>query len=228
MPQVKANSPHIPVFPLGPQSYFHFHLEHLFFLDIDETIQDVLSIDPKDIVNKSVFYLFDKLSIPAHLKSTYVLFQKGMDYLRIHSSPHTSVNLEFNVEDSLKNNKRILFQFQKGRSVLTNEQVGLGRITDIDHVYTSGSPVLTILKNNKVEKVITYDQHDTSDHNGYNLKSYELEVLKLKSKGLKTQDIAETLHKSTLTIYSIIRNIKVKTGKATIPLIKELTEKGVI
>lgn len=215
--------------PVGPQAGFLYHTNHLFVTEADETFYNITGVQFNEWVNKSVFHLMDKLAIPDHLRSIHTLFGYGMEALKKAKHEGISFNLEFDMADHIQGAKRMILQFSKKISTAeTKEPIGQGRIIDVDHMCATGHPILTIIEKNAIVKRMTDHVNNKDAINGVQLSEREMEVLRLKSKGMSTQQIAKALKRSTLTIYSVVRDIKYKTGMELIPLIKSLHEKGLI
>jgi hypothetical protein len=215
-------------FPIGAQAHFQFQTDQFIFLEIEDNLNHIIHTDPKKLLNRSIFYLVDSLCINNHIQSTHALLQKGMEFIKDKQNKSLSINLEFNIKEEDTGSKRILLQLRNDSPFQGQLNIGIGKLTDINHIIRTGPPVLTIIKENKILKRISYSHDDITTANGYNLSARELEVLKLKSEGYSTKKIADTLHLTTLSIYSIIRDIKSKTGIPPLSLIKELATQGKI
>lgn len=228
MHRMEMNSSAINL-PLGPQAGFIFHLDQLYFIEIQDEFFSLTGTQAMEWHNKSVFYLIDKLAYPAHLRATHSLFRNGMDALKKAKVRDISFNLEFNIADEKLGSKRFLLQFSKiSDSLQEDNPAARGRLTDIHHMYNGGMPSLTIIQNNSIEKRIIAEIQDDKNASPIDLTARELEVIKLKSKGFSTREIAVALNRSTLTIYSVVRDVKNKTGMELIPLVKSLHEKGLL
>lgn len=213
--------------PLGPSFSFVFHLEELYFLECNNSFDKLNPKDEKDWRGKSLFFLFDTLAAPAHLRGARMLFLKGMEFLKKEDVGKLSFQLQFDFKDEKAASRHILLQCcNMGKSPKSNVPLGLGRITDIHHLSMDADPSLTMIR----DKHITYSMKAVPDSenegHSFALTPRELEVLKLKSNGLSTREIALNLRRSPLTVYSVIRDIKKKTGMEIIPLIKTLFENG--
>lgn len=213
--------------PLGPSFSFVFHWDQLYFLECEESVHSLVSMETNEWKGKSVFYLFDTFAAPAHLRGARMLFLKGMELLKKEDAGKISFQLQFDFMNERSTYKQVLLQCCKiNPDPQSNSPLGLGRITDIHHLSTETDASLTVIRDNRIAYSLKAAPESEGTSQSYALSPRELEVLKLKSNGLCTRDIALTLKRSPLTVYSVVRDIKKKTGMEIIPLIKILFDNG--
>jgi DNA-binding CsgD family transcriptional regulator len=213
--------------PLGPSFSFVFHLEELFFLECEDSFGTLNSKEEMDWRGKSLFFLFDTFALPAHLRGARMLFLKGMELLKKEDAGSVSFQLQFDLTDDNSASKHILLQCCNiGKDNKSKAPLGIGRITDIHHLSMDAGPSLTVIRDNRIAYSMKAAPDIAPPGHAFSLSPRELEVLKLKSNGLSTREIALNLRRSPLTVYSVIRDIKKKTGMEIIPLIKSLFDEG--
>ncbi|MFZ9388251.1 MAG: helix-turn-helix transcriptional regulator [Chitinophagaceae bacterium] len=183
----------------------------------------------KKILETPLDELFSQLITPDHLHISGQTELIALQHLSVDPKENVVVNLEYNIRFGGKKIKRLLLQIMAG-SLDSNGFPTLlyGYVTDISHIIPDGPPRMTVMNGSRVETIIHSWPEGISAETRFKLTHRELSVLVHKRQGLRTKEIAQHLKLREMTVYSIIRDIKKKTGMDIIPLINLLVQNGTI
>lgn len=197
-----------------------FNLNTLFIKQIEDCISDIIYLHCQDLLGRTVYYLLDTIVLREQLASVYNLFNMAVVHLKQNPDREECVNLDFMIRTPQNSEKRILFQFKA--EVSTKDSLALGRITDVSHFFNEGPPRLFIMDANGNFTIDKTSSIEMTGEYGMHLTQKEIKVLLCKSKGMRAKEIAEQMGISNLSVYSILRDVKQKTGMELIPLIMHL------
>lgn len=215
--------------PAGPWSYFEYDYAALAFTEIDEQILDLTGLQRSELLSKNAMQLFMKLIAPEHIIAALRLTEIGYGLQTRYAHEHPVICMEYNMVTRSKQRKRFLFQFRT--AVYTKDGLPLrsvGTITDITHVKPDGTPALYALINNRIVAHELARPDDLLPAINLPLSKNEIAVLNLKAKGWRTKEIAHQMKLKELTVYSMVRNVRQKSGMDIPELIAVLREKGLI
>jgi ATP/maltotriose-dependent transcriptional regulator MalT len=205
---------------IGRECSFAFSLKNFFIKQLEDSITEILDMHNRDLFGRTVYYLLDTIVLREQLAAVYDLFNLAVAHLNQEHSMEECVNLDFMIRTPQNVERRILLQFKSDASL--QDSLALGRITDVSHFFNEGPPRLFIMDaqgNFIIEKISSIEM---AGDFGFNLTQKEIKVLLCKTKGMQAKEIAEELGISNLSVYSIIRDVKQKTGMELIPLIMQL------
>jgi len=189
----------------------------------------IFSMKPEKIREAPFHETLSRHIIPEHLRTGAQMETEALHLFSKHRNKRVVVNVEYNILLSNREKKRLLIQV----TAVTRDPNGLpgllhGYVTDITHIISEGPPRMTVLVGNQVEKSIHRWPDVLISDPRLRLTQREISVLIHKRKGLRTKEIAHALQLREMTVYSIIRDIKKKTGMEIFPLIHLLEQNGSI
>ncbi|MFZ9388252.1 MAG: helix-turn-helix transcriptional regulator [Chitinophagaceae bacterium] len=216
-------------FPIGLNGSYLFSYPTFSMIYVDKIIEEITGISQAELLAKPIYHSFSRIIIPEHVYASARLAETAFKELSSHPKEDVVICTEYNILTPGQESKRLLFQF---RAVKRN-RTGLplltfGHLTDFTHLVSGGPPRATIMVNNRLESVLYARPEEILAGIELPLTQRELSVLLLKQKGYRTKEIASTLRMKELSAYSLIRDIRKKTGMDILPLIRLLQEKGAI
>lgn len=217
---------HQPFYPAGSACSYIFSFSSFSIIAIDDNAATVLGIPQKNILNRPMIDVFSGIIADEHIYAA-VRFSKLAHEIAIKEK---EVTICFDFSIRMQEQERRLLQQYRVVSYTAQQEPLLvkGYFTDITHLVKNGPPRLFVLKNNRLQQLHTATPEELLAGNEIPLTTKELLLLQMKNKGMRAKEIADALQMKELTIYSMIRDIKHKTGKDTIPLIHLLEEKGLL
>lgn len=160
------------------------------------------------------------------------LFQKLLKVAvkHFHADPRSFSTL--NIMSNLRYGRqthRVLMQYFPFASIPKSRYPHInGRFTSINHLENFGPTRIFLANPKKVLSTYTSDKFALPEQSDLKIKSKDLDVLRLKSKGLKSREIAKKLAISVFSVNSIVRDLKKDTGMELIPLIQHLKDLEVL
>lgn len=215
--------------PLGTSARFLLSLTPLTLLQVDHAIESITGLKANDFRSQPLLNLFSNMIVPEHARAFHRIMQTAVGLLNRYWKEALSINAEHNIKVKGCQPKRLLYQFRpvhwngNGQPCLLH-----GHVTDFTPLQSGGPPRLSVIRNGKLVNLILPELEDILYGIDLPLNDRELSVLHLKQRGLRTKEIAEILTLKELTVYSIVRDIKRKTGRDILPLIHYLEGKGVL
>ncbi|MFN4286679.1 MAG: helix-turn-helix transcriptional regulator [Lacibacter sp.] len=216
-------------FPAGPCCNYEYDYTSLAFTEIGEEVLQLTGVPRHELLHKNAMQFFSQLIAPEHVFAAIKLTALGYELQTRFAGEQALTCIEYNIVTRSMERKRFLFQFCA--SLFTNEGLPLraqGTITDITHMKPEGTPSIYVLLNNRVVFYETARAEDLLPATELPLTMNEVTVLTLKAKGLRTKEIAVQTGLKELSVYSLVRNIRQKSGMDIPQLITLLREKGVI
>jgi DNA-binding CsgD family transcriptional regulator len=215
-----------PFFPAGSACTYIFSYASFSIIAIDDNAAKVLGMPPKKILNRPMIDVFSGIIADEHVYAA-VRFSKIAYEV---TSMEKDVTICFDFFIRMREQERRLMQQYRvvSYTALQEPLLAKGYFTDITHLVKNGPPRLFVVKNNLLQQLHTATPEELLAGNEIPLTTKELMLLQLKNKGLRAKEIADSMHMKELSIYSMIRDIKQKTGKDTLPLIHLLEEKGLL
>jgi len=216
-------------FPVGTHGAYIFYYPTISMIYTDARVPDILGIPQKEMMTRPIFDWFSKIVIPEHVYASARLAELSFNILCKHIHEDVVICTEYNILAPGLPSKRIIFQYRiVSRNASGMPVISYGQITDFTHIVSGGPPRMTVMMDGRLEAVYHAKPEEILAGIEQPLTHKELSVLLLKQKGYRTKEIATALRMKELSIYSIIRDIKRKTGMDTLPLIRLLQEKGAI
>jgi hypothetical protein len=213
-------------FPAGSACSYIFSYASFGIINIDDNASSVLGIPKKNILKRSMVDVFSGILADEHAYAV-VRFSKIAHELTS-SDKNITVCVDFSIRKQ-EEEKRLLQQYRVVSYTPQHEPLLIkGSFTDISHLVKNGPPRLFIIKDNLLKQVFHATPEELLAGVELPLTAKELLLLQLKHNGMRAKEIAGALHMKELSIYSMIRDIKHKTGKDTLPLINLLIEKGLL
>ena len=206
---------------------YDFKLDRI--IHVGDGIRHILGISPEEVEKNNITALFSECIFEEHVFSVVRFSGIFYEFIRKKTRDELSITLDINMVTRQKELKRILFQFRPalydnaGTPVLTR-----GLITDITPIKKYGLPQLILMRNGRFHQVVSGTPEDLLEAQALPLTLRETEILSLRSKGKQVKEIAQLLKLQESTIFSYFRDIRKKTKMDIIPLIKLLTDKGII
>lgn len=216
-------------FPIGQTGSYLFSYLSFSMLYLERNIEAITGIPEQDLLTKPIYESFSRIIIPEHVYAVARLAETAFGFLCSHANDDVVINSEYNIITPGRANKRLLFQYRavsrngSGIPVMT-----FGHLTDFTHIVAGGPPRTSVLINGQLEGIYAASPEEILAGIEIPLTQKELSVLLLKQKGYRTKEIATMMRMKELSIYSIIRDIKRKTGLDIPPLIRQLQEKGAV
>lgn len=217
------------LFPFGEYCHYIFDFSLDRMVDITDEVSNIFGISRNEILSLPINMFFSEFFAAEHLHSVVNFGKIFFDFIVQERGEPIFINLEVNITDRNRQNKRIILQFRPilyddcGKPVLTE-----GYIVDITHVKKEGAPTLTLIKNRKIVATYTGTYEDFKKSNQLPLTKKDIEMLRLRSQGKKIQEISMLMQMKPYTVYSYFRDIKKKTDMEVNALIKLLYEKGLL
>lgn len=161
-----------------------------------------------------------------------VLYKKQLKQLLEQASFNLALSPTLNIIGTLRTGKqsnRIIMQYYPERP-LPNGHIPqiTGRLTLINHWENAGPTRIFLTNREQLLYSYTARKLEWPEIQDLNIKSKQLEVLRLKSRGWRAKQIGEELGITYFSVNSIIRDLKKDTGMPLIPLIQHLKDKGVL
>lgn len=214
---------------IGQICTFVFNITTLLFLHIDESLITLAEVESEVFLNKPLAFFFSSLSLREHLNPVEKLLKKSFLFIKDIQGPYPVVNLEYNIQLGRRRSKRMIFQYTLHPGGGQHPgRLAYGKLVDISHLVNDGPPKLQILQSNKVIYSSEVSKEEMLLSSGIDLNRKDLTVLSMQSKGIRVRDIADKMGMSELSIYSMIRDMKRKTGLETMPLVQMLCRKGLL
>lgn len=217
------------LFPLGPYFDVVFSPKEGTILFASETGPVFKDLPAKKFSSATIYALLESTVIQDHIEVCLRFFRKSLELREQSLRQGTIFNQEFSIVSRDQTPKRVLFQYKYTRADDGSESCcGVGKFIDISHLSRDGFPKMTIFENNMVVKHYEASPEDMLKSSGLRVSLRDLNVLKLKSGGLRAKEIAGQLDMSILAVYSIIRNLKEKNKMEILPMIHQLRHKGLL
>jgi hypothetical protein len=211
----------------GQQCKIEFKLNTFFIREVGHEINHLTGLSSSDLIGRTIYYFLDSVVIKEQLATVYDFFNHSINYLKERNSVQRFANLDFEIRTMQEKAKRLLFQFRIFDSA-NGDQFVYGRLIDFSHYMLKGLPRIFVLEEDgQVDGKFKVDVN-ILEKTGIDLSKKEIDVLLLKSKGMRAKEIGLELGISNLSVYSIIRDVKQKTGKELLPLIVDLKNLGII
>lgn len=227
--QKKLKGKHDGFFPLGVYTSYLVDYRSREILHLDDAVEIITGIPRKEILNTSFYEIFSRLITPDILRLAIPLEKAALQHLSANPTTNVVVNLEYNIRPPKQDKKRILIQVTPaGRDKDGFPKLLHGYITDITHIIPGGPPRMTVLVDNQLTETVQVRPDEIYGDDIIPLTQRELSVLLHKRRGLRTKEIAKALQLKELTVYSVIRDLKKKTGMDILPLIYLLEQKGTL
>lgn len=216
-------------FPVGFSGTYLFSYANSKMVCIDQEIEEILGISSGEILDNPFYDTISRVIIPEHVYAVARLTDEAYQYYSNHPKADVHTGMEFNIITPAQKKKRLLFQFRVfSWSSSGKPALSYGRLTDFTHMVSGGAPRVTLMMNGKLKAVLNSKIEEVLAGSEIPLTARELSVLLLKHRGYRSKEIASILHLREASVYSIIRDIKKKSGMDILPLIRLLQEKGAI
>ncbi|MEX1202230.1 MAG: PAS domain-containing protein [Ferruginibacter sp.] len=216
-------------FPAGPHFTYIFSYTDYSMLYVDDAFEKITGIPKNEVLHIPLYDFFSNFIANEDVYTAARLADIAFEVSKKYNQEDVIINYTFNLYKRDKEKRRMLIQYKNILYTKSGEPYLLaGRFTDITHINPVGPAMLWIIVNNEV--ICTETGTDEEILLGLNipLNLKELALLKLKNRGFRTKEIAEYLQMKELSIYSMVRDIKRKTGMDVAPLITVLKEKGLL
>lgn len=208
---------------LGAESLFLFNLDTYLIKEIDDFIKEVVGLSATALKGRTIYFFLDSVVRREYIPLVNRLFNHAIALVK--DGAHCA-NLEFGVQKSDGKKATVLFQFQISPS--DQELNSLARVIDISHLIDESFPRLFIVDGDGKIALAENERMEFYESDAFNLSRKEIAILSLKNNGLRAKEIARQMGISDLSVYSIIRDVKQKTGMELIPLLGHLKKAGVI
>jgi len=216
-------------FPIGTHGSYIFYYPTISMLSVDKQIPEIVGISKEELLIRPIYDWFSRIVVPEHVYASARLAELSFNLLCKHTREDVVISTEYNIISPGQKSKRLVFQYRVvSRNTSGIPVVSFGQITDFTHIVSGGPPRMTVMIDGRLEAVYHAKPEEILAGIEQPLTHKELSVLLLKQKGYRTKEIATALRMKELSIYSIIRDIKRKTGMDTLPLIRMLQDKGAI
>lgn len=203
------------------------------FLEVDESIRDIIGITREAFLSKSPAETLSSIVIPSHTEALVELMKKSFEILEVYAvennQPGIIANIEHNIVSADGSAKRIISQyFPISHDDGGKPCINRGCVVDISHIKNDGLPQLFILENNRIIKTFVATPESVIKNGDIPLSKVEFRIIQLISEGLLAKEIADKADISISTLYTHRKNIKQKTGYDIHKLITVLKEKGLL
>ena len=216
-------------FPAGPRCHYSYSFVNSAFSAIEESVYELTGFHQQELVNKPALSFFSEIIADEHVYAVVRMAPLSYELQTRYHQEQAVVNQEYDIVTRNGEKKRFLFQY----AIQSFSEEGYplevqGCITDITHIKSSGPPALFVMAGNKMIVRHTAAMEELLPVTPSALSMNEVTVLQLKSNGLRTKEIAKQMGLTEYTVYSIVRNIRRKSGMDPMPLIQQLRAKGLI
>ena len=224
-----VKEPQPTIYPAGETVSYIYDFHSNSFIWIEETIYSLIGLKAEEVVKMNNPHFTSLIIYNEHILSMRRFNQIFYDFIRKETNKDSLITFDLNIILKNKELKRVLFQF---KIVLFDEKgipaAAQGVMTDITHIKSHGAPQLIIMKDKKIVMVEKGTIEDALHFLSLNLSKKEIEILSLRGNGFQIKEIAEKLNLQKSTIFSYLRDIRRKSNMDIIPLIRLLSEKGMI
>lgn len=228
--EFSADFPDCKNFQIGPCAFYILDFKNNKFLHMDDRIEQITGIPANEYLNRKPAETIGEVADPAHIEAIAEYINKTMELLDESSSGDEMIaSIEHNVITRDGQPKRIISQFYP---VVFNDMgrpaINKGRVIDITHIRNDGLPRMFVMKNNRIIYEETAQPESVIRGGDINLTKTEIELIRLLSEGNTSQQIAEKMNISILTVYTHRKNIRNKTHQEMNRLISVLKDKGIL
>lgn len=171
---------------LGQQCQIVFNLNTFFIKEVGHEIKSLTEFSSDDLVGRTIYYFLDSIVMREQLPAVNNFFNQSIHYIKEQFADQKIVNLDFGIKTMHDTINRLLFQFRNIDPV-KGEQLAYGRVIDLSHFVLGGLPRLFVLeRDGSIDGNFKADS-DVLEQTGIDLSKKEINVLLLKSKGMRAK-----------------------------------------